>query len=237
MSAAVNAVLGILFLGLAVLSTLLMFRFWGYPYDEKNRKSSCPQWKMNIHRGVGYAYALVYIVLMSQMVPRMWTYQIEFPARTVAHIILGITIGVILLVKIVILRWFRHFEEWMPALGVSLLLCTFLLIGLSVPFVAKERALASGDTFTAENRERTRGLLSRAGFADKVDFDELASERSLRSGRNVLLTKCTYCHDLRTAIARPRTPSDWLRTVERMAESRCSGKEFPLRKATKRWRT
>jgi mono/diheme cytochrome c family protein len=218
MSAATTGLLGLLFLGLGVLATLLMFQFWGYPYDKEKRKSACPQWKMNVHRAVGYSYAILYVVLMTEMVPRMWTYQIEFPARTVAHLMLGITIGVILLVKIVILRWFRHFEEWMPFLGVALLLCTFLLIGLSAPFVVKESALAGGSAFTEENRSRLAGLLPRAGFPSGTNVERLASVASLRGGREVLLSKCTYCHDLKTAILRPRTPSDWVRTVQRMAE-------------------
>ena len=73
-----------------------------------------------------------------QMVPRLWEYQVEFPARTVAHFMLGFTIGVILLLKVSILRWFRHFEEWMPVLGVGLLTCTVLLSALSLPFVFRE---------------------------------------------------------------------------------------------------
>ena len=211
-----TTVLGLLFLGLAVLATYLMFQFWGYPYDKEKRKSECPQWKMNIHRGVGFAYVIVYVILMVKMVPRLWTYQVELPPRTVAHIMLGVSIGVLLIIKISILRFFRHFEEWMPALGVGLLICTVLLIVLSVPFVLKERSLASDNAFADGNRERVEKLLATAGFPEGTDVGELASEKSLRQGRQLLLSDCVYCHDLRTAIARPRTPKDWFRTVERM---------------------
>ncbi len=218
MPISISALLGLLFLLLAVISTYLMFQFWGYPYDKERRKSECPQWKMNVHRAFGYSYVLVYIVMMSSMVPRLWTYQIEFPARTVAHICLGITIGVILLVKISILRWFRHLEEWMPVLGVSLLLCTFLLTGLSLPFVFKEHWLATDRAFTPETRERLIRLLPSTNLVEGADdIDALVSESSLRRGRSVLLNKCTHCHDLKTAISRPRTPDDWFRTVVRMA--------------------
>ena len=219
MPIAVTATLGVLFLVLAFASTYLMFRFWGYPYDKERRKSECPQWKMNIHRAVGYTYAGVYVVMMTQMVPRLWEYQVEFPPRTVAHIMLGFTIGVLLILKISILRWFRHFEEWMPDIGVSLLLCTVLLSGLSLPFVVREQAIASAEeTFSQENRVRVRHLLADAGFPKGTDLDRLAGEKELRRGRRVLLEDCTFCHDLRTAISRPRTPGDWVNTVERMAE-------------------
>ncbi len=219
MPISVTATLGVLFLVLAFVSTYLMFRFWGYPYDKERKKSECPQWKMNIHRAVGYSYAGVYVVMMTQMVPRLWEYQVEFPARTVAHIMLGFTIGVLLLLKISILRWFRHFEEWMPAIGVGLLTCTVLLSGLSLPFVVREQAIASAEeTFSSENRARVRELLATAGFPEGTDLDRLSGARELRHGRRVLLEECTFCHDLRTAISRPRTPGDWVRTVQRMAE-------------------
>jgi hypothetical protein len=219
MPIAVTATLGVVFLLLAFVSTYLMFRFWGYPYDKERRKSDCPQWKMNIHRVVGYSYAGIYVVMMTQMVPRLWEYQVELPPRTVAHIMLGFTIGVLLLLKISILRWFRHFEEWMPAIGVSLLICTVLLSGLSLPFVVREQAIAAAEeTFSPANRQRVRHLLAAAGLPQGTDLDRLAGEKELRRGRRVLLEECTFCHDLRTAIQRPRTPGDWVHTVERMAE-------------------
>jgi mono/diheme cytochrome c family protein len=219
MPISVSAVLGVVFLALAFVSTFMMFKFWGYPYDKERRKSECPQWKMNIHRGVGYAYGIIYLVMMAQMVPRLWEYQVEFPARTVAHIMLGFTIGVILILKISILRWFRHFEEWMPVLGVALLTCTVLLSGLSLPFVFREQVLASSEeTFSEPNRARVKALLASAGLSGDADLESLSSESGLRRGRRVLLEECTFCHDLKTAIARPRTPEDWVHTVARMAE-------------------
>lgn len=218
MPISLSAILGVAFLALAFLSTFLMFRFWGYPYDKERRKSECPQWKMNIHRVVGIAYVALYVVMMTQMVPRLWEYQIEFPARTVAHIVLGLTIGVLLIIKLSILRWFRHFEEWMPVLGVLILVCTVLLSGLSLPFVFKEQMIAShSETFGDHNRVRVKALLEAAQLPPDTDVEALTSERGLRYGRRVLLEECTFCHDLKTAIDRPRTPEDWLRTVERMA--------------------
>jgi hypothetical protein len=216
-----SALLGVLFLGLAVAATFTMFQFWGYEYDEVKKKSSCPQWKMNIHRGIGFAYVIVYILMMIEMVPRLWEYQVEFPVRTVVHILLGSTIGIILIIKISIIRFFRHFEEWMPVLGVSLLVCTVLLGVMSMPAFFRERALAEGavggGVYSVENRERVAGLLPNAGYPEGVKLSALSTRPSLEKGRRVLLDKCVACHDLKTVIARARTPEDWVRTNKRMA--------------------
>jgi hypothetical protein len=218
-----NAVLGILFLLLSAAGTFLMYKLWGYPFDHERLKSSAPPGLMRLHHLIGYAYGIIYIYMMSQMVPRLWTYQVEFPARTVAHFTLGMAIGILLLVKIAIVRWFKHLESTLvPFLGTLLFVCTFLLVGLSVPFALKERSLersaVGGTAFSAENIERVKRLVSKAGFPADAPLDELASAKSLRQGRDILLSKCVQCHDLRTVLVKPRTPDTWVQTVSRMAE-------------------
>ena len=218
MSTSTSAILGLIFLGLANASVFLMFKLWGYPFDKETHKSEAPPSLMLLHRLIGYAYAILYVFMMWHMVPRLWNYQVELPPRTVAHLMLGITIGVLILVKIAILRFFRHFEEAMPYIGTTLLICTYLLIGLSVPFTFREAALRTQTmAFSEEGIVRTRRLLENAGFPEEAPLDQLASKRKLRDGQHVLQRKCVVCHDLRTILAKPRTPTDWVRLVNRMA--------------------
>jgi mono/diheme cytochrome c family protein len=218
-----NAMLGIVFLLLSLAGTLLMYKLWGYSFDHEKLRSSAPPRLMLVHRLIGYAYAAIYIYLMTQMVPRLWSYEVEFPARTVAHLMLGMTIGVIIIVKVTIVRFFKHLESTLvPFLGTGLLICTCLLVGLSVPFALKEtylhRSAVGGTAFSTENIERVKTLLSRAGLPTKVKPEALATITSLKEGRSVLLSKCVQCHDLRTVLLKPRTPDNWVQTVTRMAD-------------------
>lgn len=221
-STSFTAILGIVFVVLGFASVFLMFHLWGYPFDKATRTSAAPRWAMYLHRGIGFAYAAVYVVMMTKMVPRLFTYQVEFPARTVVHIILGISIGLVLILKISIIRFFRHLEEWMPYLGVALLFCTVILLGLSLPFTFKDRLLAKkavgGDAFSAANVERLKKVLPTAELPKEAPLDALATVESLKRGRQVMLTQCVECHDLKTVLARPRSPQDWVHTVERMGE-------------------
>lgn len=212
-----TAILGMVFALLGFAAMFLMMHLWGYRFDKETGKSEAPRWAMYIHRGLGYAYALCYVLLMWQMMPRLWQYQVEFPARTVAHIILGFSIGFILVLKISIMRFFRHFEEWMPFLGTVMVLFTVLLLGLSMPFAVQESRMAQR-AMTAKNRARVLRVLPRAGLPKQANIKQLASKSSLYKGRRVLLKKCILCHDLRTVIARPRSPKVWYRTVVRMAK-------------------
>ena len=223
MSALLNSLAGILFLVVSLATTFLMFYLWKFPYDHETHASSAPRRLVQLHRILGVIYVIIYIYLMYQMVPRLWAYQIELPARTVFHLTLGMSIGAILIIKIAIVRFFKHMEaKLIPALGVSLTICTMLLIFLALPFSLREAylrttALEGDDMEIMERIERIREQLPSAGITEPALIDQLASSESLDSGRQVLMTKCTQCHDLRTVLARPRTPESWAQTVSRMA--------------------
>ena len=62
--------------------------------------------------------------MMWHMVPRLLEYQVEFPVRTVVHFTLGVTIGFLLMLKLAIIRFFKHFSGALPYLGSGLLWCT-----------------------------------------------------------------------------------------------------------------
>ncbi len=222
MNTTITTGLGIAFLVLGLSTVFLMFHLWGYPFDKATRTSAAPKGLMILHRILGFLYAGTYVAMMWMMVPRMWTYQVEFPPRTVAHIILALTIGFILVIKISIIRFFRHLEEWMPYLGTSLLFCTVLLLGLSLPFTFKERHFANkvvgGNVYSAQNIERMKKMLPEAGFPKEAPIEKLSTVDSLKAGRRVLLSECVQCHDLKTILVRPRAPNDWVQTVTRMAD-------------------
>lgn len=222
MDVVLSASLGIMFLVFGIAAVFLMYYLWGFPFDKKTLTSAAPPSLMRTHRVLGYLYFILYIVMMSEMVPRMWSYQVEMPARTVAHMMFGMGIGILLLIKLSILRFFRHLEEWMPVLGTLLLTFTVILSGLSMPHAFREMVLASqaaegGDAYSEENRARVAKMLPTAGLPENAPLDQLSSVEALQAGRRVLLRKCVVCHDLKTVLIRPRSPSDWVNTVERMA--------------------
>jgi mono/diheme cytochrome c family protein len=66
--------------------------------------------------------------------------------------------------------------------------------------------------------ERVRTVLPRAGLPRAIPLRQLTTREGLSQGRAVLLRKCVHCHDLRTVLAKPRTPENWIETVRRMAE-------------------
>ena len=122
MNALGTEVLGLAFLLVGTAATFLMFYQWGFPYDLEKHQSQAPSWLNTALRTLGYLYLIIYLYMMWAMIPRLWTYQVELPAHTVAHLVLGISIGAILIIKISIVRWFKYLEKSLvPMLGIALL--------------------------------------------------------------------------------------------------------------------
>ena len=222
-----SIILGVVFWAISLYSVTTMAWMWKYNDPSKHTTDSdtddADLWKTTLkkwvisHRLAGLIYVILYILMMSQMVPMMWTYQIELPARTVVHLVLGISIGIILTCKICIIRFFKHLGSVLPVFGFLLFFLTTILLFVSVPFALQEqRLLRSMKAFSEENMERLTRLLPKAGYT-KEETDALVSVHNLKAGRNVLLQKCVQCHDLRTMLAKPRTPKGWHDLVIRMA--------------------
>ncbi len=219
MNTTISMWLGIAFLALAIIAVLLQAWLWGPKFwNEELKKTEAPKFWLRMHALAGYAYAVIYVVMMWNMLPRLWEYQYELPARTVFHAVVGITIGVLLICKIMILLFFRHFEESMPFYGFGLLLCTVILSTLSIPYALQAHDF-SGKTSDPHNVERVKRLLANVDWGDQeVDIEAITTEAGFEHGRQVLVKQCIVCHDMRTILAKPRTPQKWFDVSIRMLE-------------------
>jgi cytochrome c2 len=210
--------LGIAFVFLGITAVLLQAWLWNPKYwDEVAKKTNAPKAGLWAHKVVGYTFGIIYVVMMWNMVPRLWEYQVELPARTVLHAVAAIVLGVILVVKIVILLFFRHFEESMPKLGFGILTCTIVMGVLSIPYAIRASGIG-GMTFDQANIERVEQLLAQIELDPSVDRAALVTDDGLTRGRQVLVGPCVRCHDMRTILAKPRSGKQWYEVVDRMTE-------------------
>ena len=64
-----TAIFGVVFLVVGLTTMFLMYHLWGYPFDKATRTSAEPKWAMLLHRVLGYAFGVLYVGMMIQMVP------------------------------------------------------------------------------------------------------------------------------------------------------------------------
>jgi cytochrome c5 len=216
MDIAISVTLGLLFMVASLAATCLRVFTW---------RSSDPKagglHLIRLRQIFEVVYAAIYVVMMFEMLPRLWAYQVELPPRTVFHVAIGFVLGALLLLQLLV-GLARELRAWMPVLSAMVFVNTVLLCGLSVPFALHEyglaRGQAGGSVYSDESREVLARALPLAGLPEEARPDELTSVESLRRGRNVLAQKCVVCHDLKTVLVQPRKPADWWHTVARMAE-------------------
>jgi len=217
--------LGIAFLVIGLAATVLQAWLWSFPMEpdpggpDPNGKSTAPPLGTLTHRILGLAFVLIYVVMMWQMVPRLWEYQFELPARTVMHAVMAIVLGCLLVAKIAIIRWFQHFGKALPALGLGVMTCTVVLATLSLPFAMRAHGM-NVRVFAPDNLERVARSLKSSGIPAMTDtvIADLVKPDRLEDGRDVLMYKCAVCHDMRTVLMKPRSASSWYKLSTRMAE-------------------
>jgi hypothetical protein len=117
--------LGLVMAAIAAINASLMAWLWRFPMKpdptgrDPNGISTAPRWGTNLHRGLGYLFVLTYAVLLIEMVPRAWEFRVATAVGAV-HGILGIFLGVVLAVKIAVIRRFRRFGNRLPWIGGTL---------------------------------------------------------------------------------------------------------------------
>jgi mono/diheme cytochrome c family protein len=130
--------LGLAMAAIAVVNTSLMAWLWRFPMgpDPSGRDphgvSTAPRSWTNVHRTLGYAFALIYAALAVEMVPRTWEFR-AVSTDSVLHGALGLVIAALLAFKIAVIRRFRRFGNRLPWIGGTLAAATLVAVGLAVP--------------------------------------------------------------------------------------------------------
>jgi mono/diheme cytochrome c family protein len=183
--------LGVAMAAIAVVNTGLMAWLWRFPMQpdptgrDPNGVSTAPRSWTNVHRALGYVFAVTYAVLLVEMVPRAW----EFRAATavsVLHGVLGCLVGVLLVVKIAIIRRFQRFGNRLPWIGGALAASTVIVAALGI--VPAWQVLRPGAPLSAD----------------------------LAQGREVVSRKCNQCHGASMIAGEREDARKWERLTREM---------------------
>lgn len=183
--------LAVLMGAIAIVNAVLMAWLWRFPMvpDPAGRDphgvSSAPRFPTNVHRALGYVFALAYVALLFEMVPRAWEFRVATPV-SVVHGILGVAIGVILAIKIAIIRRYQRFGHRLPWIGGALAVTTLVVSALGIVpawMVLRPRAPLSPE---------------------------------LVRGREVVSQKCNQCHGASTIASEHEDARKWNRITREM---------------------
>jgi len=137
--ASLSAFLGSLFVLLAGANVWVMLHASGRSEDHAAHTRL-----MRAHRLVGYTFILLFCVFFYFMALRIKGVPDELPPRLTFHIILALLLIPILLVKVLIARYYRQYSSALLFLGVTIFALSFALVAMNLVPYLLGRAASTG---------------------------------------------------------------------------------------------
>jgi len=129
--ASLSASLGSLFVLLAGANVWLMLHA-----SSRSKDLAAHARLMRAHRLGGYTFILLFCVFFYFMALRIKGVPDELPPRLTFHVILALLLIPILLVKVLIARYYRHYSSALLFLGVTIFALSFALVAMNlVPYL------------------------------------------------------------------------------------------------------
>src|SRR5437660_3196999 len=186
-----SALAGALFVLLAGANVWLMFMRLG-----SVRSGPSAVRLTQAHRAGGYLYLALYLIMLYFMFRRVQEAPDELAPRALVHMILGLTIAPLLLLKILIARSFKSQSQYLTPLGLLLFSLSFVLV-----------AMTAGPYWLCRTPVQTVSLPSVGLSAEQIDLDAAGA---------LMRVRCSRCHNLDRIVGARKDIAGWLETVNRM---------------------
>lgn len=192
MNPLIISTLALLFVILAIATVFIMLEITGRTGGHGDKK----RW-IYTHKTLGYLFLVLFMVMLSLMIPKAAGIQEELSSRIVVHIALALALIILVIVKMMIARRYPRHSSKLPLLGVIILTFSFVLTGVSAGHYVLHRSSLTYTTLTV--------------LQNKVIINPKAE-----IGRILVSQKCNICHSLDRVYGASKSYQEWVSTVNRM---------------------
>lgn len=187
-----TSTLGLLFVVIAAVQVWLMLEVVGREKPKFNERVLSI-----IHRVNGYLFLVLYVFFLYVMIKKVAATNAPLDAKALVHMTLAAAILPLLVVKILIVRFFpKLFDVVVPIIGIGIFVLSFCFVFITGGYYFIKSATAKYVS----------------------TFDPKSSHLDIDIGRQLAIQKCNKCHDLTRVFTMVKTPGDWKSTVNRMAQ-------------------
>jgi NADH:ubiquinone oxidoreductase subunit 4 (subunit M) len=149
-----------------------------------------------IHRVAGWSFAIVFVVMTGVMTERMTRHWEQLSALTTVHGTLAVTLLLLLMLKLVIPRFFPGLAKHLFLVGFSTFLLAFTLVGVSAGYY----------------------LVLKIRKIPYISHNDLSNtELDAQRGKQFLIVKCATCHIVKDILTH-NSAEEWERIVNRMVK-------------------
>lgn len=187
----ITSALSYLFVIIAAIQVWLMLEVTG---REKPRFSTT---RLSLlHRINGYLFVTIYLVMLVVMTRKVMQSNTPLDTKSLIHWILAISLLPLLLVKILIVRFYPQAFNHVLPMGVAILVITTAFVSITGGYY----------------------FLKSVGGKYISNIDTAAGHLDVDIGRELTIQRCNKCHDLTRVFTIVKSPEGWLETVNRMKD-------------------
>jgi ferredoxin-NADP reductase len=187
----VSAGLGLLFILTGVAAVWLIFAASTLSGNQTARDRI-----LRAHRVAGYVFIALFCFMTWFMLLRVKDAPDELPLRSMLHVLIAMVLAPLLLVKVLIARYYKSFTAALVPLGLTIFTLGFVLIASSAgPYLLRKAAVKEISLQTVNMEGVKIGLRPAEALAQK---------------------RCSRCHNLDRVVSARKDARGWLATVNNM---------------------
>jgi mono/diheme cytochrome c family protein len=176
MSLLVKSVLATVFLGTGLVATLLMLTLMG-----RSGRTVSPAALRRLHKLFGAIFLILLLIISFCCLHYVKIAREHLSTRAIFHGVLALTLFIVLVLKILIIQFYREFMRFVPALGLTVFALAFLVYTTSGGYYFLVAGRAT--TITIERLE---------------DAPATAPSADVQEGGALFAQKCSFCHSADT---------------------------------------
>ncbi len=173
--------------GVAIFSMLFL---------QGGNKVAKPKQLIRIHKIAGWIFASLFLIMFAAMLWRIEDYWEESSPRIAMHVSLATGLLLLIIIKVVIPRWFPRLRQNLFVLGITIYVIAFTLVGITAGYYAAR-------------------LYEKVPYISHARLSEHMNDE--RIGKELFITKCSTCHTL-DKIMNPRSVGSWEKVVNDMVK-------------------
>src|SRR5882724_2522315 len=187
----VSAGLGLLFILIGAAAVWLIF-----DASTGSRNQTARDRMLRAHRIAGYLFIALFCFMSWFMLLKVRETPDELPLRAMLHVLIAMVLAPLLLVKVVIARYYKTFTTALVPLGLTIFTLGFVLIASSAgPYLLRKAVV----------KEISLQTVNMGGV--KID---------LQSSEALTQKRCSRCHNLDRVVGARKDARGWVATVNNM---------------------
>ena len=188
-----SSIVSVVFVMVGITAVLIMLNLQGNPIERSSNKLL-----RQLHRILGYLFILIFFIMIIGMIIKVKGINYEFSPRITIHVVLALILIPILIVKILIARFFKRLYPNLVLIGLLIFFLSFAMVGITAGYIFLQ---------SPDKPETLKEVVSEPG-------KKVKQER----GGDILKKKCTICHTLERVNKAKKNETQWKATVDKMIE-------------------